>query len=81
MKKPLAKKIKKGDYSQPFYFGTYNRLRVRATDPARVVLRALYKKLTVEARTRANRTGRHAIARAILCNHEKSKTLFLQVTK
>jgi hypothetical protein len=81
MKKSPAKQIKKGDYSQPFYFGTYNRLRVRATDPARVVLRALYKKLTTDALTRANRTGRHAIARAILCNHEKSKTLFLQVTR
>jgi hypothetical protein len=63
------------------YFGTYNRLRVHVTDPARVVLRALYKKLTPDALTRANRTGRHAIARAILCNHQQSKTLFLKVTK
>jgi len=81
MKKPPAKQIKKGDYSQPFYFGTYNRLRVRATDPARVVLRALYKKLTTDALTRANRTGRHAIARAILRNHTQSQQLFLQVTR
>jgi hypothetical protein len=63
------------------YFGTYNRLRVHVTDPARVVLRALYKKLTPDALTRANRDGRHAIARAILCNHTKSQQLFLQVTK
>lgn len=63
------------------YIGTYNRLRVRVTDPARVVLRALYKKLTADALTRANRDGRHAIARAILCNHAHAQQLFLKVTR